>query len=118
VGKETSLVSLGVNLVCFAKDACQYFSVLSPAEQDFYRYLVLNFYSYSDRINAILYPVSSGFSLDDALEQYVASHRSENSEVPVVSHDSLRAAAEETARDLQEKKKKKKEKDGSWHISF
>lgn len=115
LGEETSVLTIGMNLLYFAKDANQYFSRLSPPEREFYRYLVLNYYPYSKRLNDMFFRASSGFSLDDALKQYALSCLKKGNDS---SYDDLLCAAKRAACSLEEKEILQKGKDGNWRISF
>lgn len=115
-GNPVPVPTVVASLCWFAKDAGMYYSSLSTEEQNFYHFLVINFYSYSDRLNEILYPPSgSGFSLQEAIERYVAAHLEKD---PSADPTGLQETAEKAAQLLQKKNILCEKENGSWHISF
>lgn len=116
VGKPVPVATVVVSACLFARDAGKYVSQLSSGELDFYRFLVTNFYSFSDRLNELLYPpAGAGFSLDEAVGQYVSARLEKD---PSAGPDGPREAAKEAVRLLREKNILRETKNGSWRISF
>jgi hypothetical protein len=73
----------GVSLAPFAcvasfvdlfRNAGSYYVSLEENEREFCRYLVQNYYTYSDRLKELFDFTKNGFSLQEAMEQYCACH--------------------------------------------